>query len=340
MQTGAQATPTDGWIPVDACGACGSPRAQEAGTALGVRLFRCRECGLIRAQGVEPPDTVYVDGYHTGVVDPTFSYLEPRTVEYETTNANRRLDLLERFARPGRLLDVGGGVGTFCAAAARRGWSPTLVEPVSEAVAHARARGIPSVVGGVADLDSAGGPFDVAALVHVLEHLPEARDALERVRDVLRPGGLLLVEVPNFGSVCRRASGDRWYHWRLGQHVHFFTRRTLRRLLRAAGFEVLSARTMVLAWDGLPLPHYAHILGLEGALSRAVAIRRRLRPAGPSAEADSHGAIPPLREDRPLHRALSPALRAVARIEEALGTGESLIAIARVQRQGGAPSGS
>lgn len=338
MKTVAQATPTGGWIPVDTCGACGSARVQDAGTALGVRLFRCRGCGLTRAQGVEPPDTVYVDGYHTGVVDPTFSYLDPRTVEYETTNANRRLDLLERFARPGRLLDVGGGVGTFCAAAARRGWSPTLLEPVPEAVAHARARGIPSVAGGVADLDPAGDRFDAAALVHVLEHLPEARDALERVRDVLRPGGLLLVEVPNFGSVCRRASGDRWYHWRLGQHVHFFTRRTLRRLLGAAGFEVLRARTIVLSWDGLPLPHYAHILGLGGALGRAVAIRRRLRPAARAAETGASGPIPPLREDRRLHRALSPALRAIARIEETLGTGESLIAIARVP--GGAPSGS
>lgn len=338
------ATPTiraDGWIPLPHCGCCGSGDSKRIRTVRGLGILRCGACGAVRAEAVQPPDALYQDGYHTGLGDLNYDYTDPHNVEYETSIAHRRLAILERFGPRGALLDIGGGVGTFAHTASERGWHATLVEPVPHAVEAARRMGVNAVMGGIEDLDPSAQRFDAASMNHVLEHLPEARCALERVRGLLRPGGLLFIEVPHHNSACRRSSGERWYGWRPGQHVYYFTKPPLRRLLLGSGFEVELIRSIVLTWDGHMLLHYSHILGLDPVLYGVARARRALRGRGvPAAGAPTtgspggaggHAAVPPpMSAERGARRALLPLLNGLARAEERLGLGENLIAVARV----------
>jgi SAM-dependent methyltransferase len=164
--------------------------------------------------------------------------------------ARRRLALLEAAraaagagaGEPGRLLDVGAGRGRFVAEARAAGWHAYGIEPSQRGVAGACALGIELQRGAIADADVPAGSLDAATLWHVLEHLDEPGPALARIAGWLRPGGLLLVGVPNLGSVQARVGGAAWYHLDVPRHRTHFTVAGLHALLRANGLEPVTTR--------------------------------------------------------------------------------------------------
>ncbi|GIF74915.1 bifunctional glycosyltransferase/class I SAM-dependent methyltransferase [Asanoa siamensis] len=96
--------------------------------------------------------------------------------------------------------------------------------------------------------------FDVVIAGDIIEHLPRPTETMREIRRVLRPGGQVLLSVPNFGHWYPRArvlSGMFGYDRRGildNTHLRFFTRASLRRLVRKAGFDLLDERA-----TGLPL---------------------------------------------------------------------------------------
>ncbi|HLQ45249.1 MAG TPA: class I SAM-dependent methyltransferase, partial [Planctomycetaceae bacterium] len=78
--------------------------------------------------------------------------------------------------------------------------------------------------------------FDAIVLWHVLEHLPDARATIQEVHRLLRPGGLLVVAVPNFSSWQARWAGCDWFHLDLPRHLIHFPVAALKELLAARGF--------------------------------------------------------------------------------------------------------
>jgi len=92
--------------------------------------------------------------------------------------------------------------------------------------------------GSLYSLPFAGDRFDVVLCNHVIEHVPDATRALAELSRVLRPGGLLILGVPNEGCLMGRAR-NRFVQPRIGRttdHVHFFTAPSLTDALRGAGF--------------------------------------------------------------------------------------------------------
>jgi SAM-dependent methyltransferase len=156
----------------------------------------------------------------------------------------RRRALLLREARPGeRVLDVGCGAGRFLAALRDAGADPVGVELAAGAVERAR-RNVPSadvrLVTADGSLPLGHGEIDLVWCSEVLEHVPDTFGFLTEVRRVLRRGGRVLVTVPDHGRVKRTLLALAHYdaHYDpLGQHLHFYTRRSLARALHATGFE-------------------------------------------------------------------------------------------------------
>jgi SAM-dependent methyltransferase len=138
---------------------------------------------------------------------------------------------------PGRILDVGAGRGRFVAQARAAGWYAHGIEPSLRGVEGARAIGVELVQSGIEDAAVPAASLDAAELWHVLEHLDDPGAALARIAGWLRPGGLLLVGVPNLASVQARAGGPRWYHLDVPRHRTHFTVTGLHALLRRHGLE-------------------------------------------------------------------------------------------------------
>lgn len=100
----------------------------------------------------------------------------------------------------------------------------------------ARAKGIEVRQGDLLNAAFPSESFDVVTLWHVFEHLPEPRNELAEIQRILRPGGLLVIEVPNCGSMGFRFTKEKWYHFDVPRHLQHFTPETMRKLLMAASF--------------------------------------------------------------------------------------------------------
>jgi SAM-dependent methyltransferase len=158
-----------------------------------------------------------------------------------------------RLVSPGRLLDVGAGRGDLGVVLAGYGWEVTGLEPSAEACEEGRRRGVRMVHGTLGSVDAGdlGSAYDAVVFRHALEHVVEPKEDLARAHGLLRPGGLLLIALPNFGSWQSRRFGSAWFHLDLPRHRSHFTSAGLEQVLRDSGFERVELTTSSTA-DGLP----------------------------------------------------------------------------------------
>jgi SAM-dependent methyltransferase len=137
----------------------------------------------------------------------------------------------------GRILDVGCGSGAFLDTMRQLGWRTHGRDPSPSACALARDKGHDVRRGGAEDLDEPDASFDVVNLNQVLEHTFSPARALRAIRRVLRPGGRLVLALPNFGGLQMRLLGRYSSALDPPRHLYQFQRATLRRYLIEAGFE-------------------------------------------------------------------------------------------------------
>jgi SAM-dependent methyltransferase len=135
-----------------------------------------------------------------------------------------------------RMLEIGCAHGAYLKAAEDAGWQVEGVEPSSEAVAIARAKGLRVVCGRLEDAEVGQAGRDLVAMWMVLEHVPNPRELLERIARILKPGGQLALSVPNAGSWERLLFGRHWLGYDAPRHLQMFTVGRLKRLLAECGF--------------------------------------------------------------------------------------------------------
>ncbi len=97
--------------------------------------------------------------------------------------------------------------------------------------------GIESRLGGIGQNIWEGNRFDFVTMFHVLEHLPNPRLALKYAGDLLKPGGTLIIQVPNIASFQARLFGRRWYGLDVPRHVINFSPKALGLLLKEMDYE-------------------------------------------------------------------------------------------------------
>lgn len=139
-----------------------------------------------------------------------------------------------------RLLDVGCGGGDIVKMAREAGFEAAGVEFSADAVAYGRARGLDVAQGTLEGAAFPDASFDGVSLFHVLEHLPDPVGTLREVRRILKPGGVLLVQVPNFGSLQAAIFRRQWFPLDVPRHFHQFTPESLQQAFKQAGFEPIA----------------------------------------------------------------------------------------------------
>ncbi|MDQ3928496.1 MAG: class I SAM-dependent methyltransferase [Chloroflexota bacterium] len=161
-----------------------------------------------------------------------------------------RVYYTERHQSPGKVLDVGCGRGLLLNKLRERGWETHGTELSEEAAAYAREKlNLPVTAKKLEDAHFASAEFDLVVLWHVLEHVRAPRLMLHEVARILKPGGMLLVAVPNFGSWEARFSGKGWFHLDVPRHLTHFTPRTLKEGLDEAGLDIISANFFSTEYD-------------------------------------------------------------------------------------------
>jgi 2-polyprenyl-3-methyl-5-hydroxy-6-metoxy-1,4-benzoquinol methylase len=218
----------------------------------GFQLCRCEKCGLQfvspRLTFEELSEKVYNDSYF-----PEYENFSDADTEAYLYNFARQLSKFELLlGRKGRLLDIGCGNGAFLRYAESEGWK--IFGADIGLSPDVRRVGCPLWEGRLQDIDFGSERFDVVRLNHVLEHTQNPLAELKIVRELLNPGGIAFVSVPNIAGISPRLKNlqsrlhlksRRWRHYASMHHLFFFSPKTLRRVIEGAALRVLEWETPV-----------------------------------------------------------------------------------------------
>lgn len=154
------------------------------------------------------------------------------------------VDALRRAGAPltGFTLDVGAGYGGLAYALSQAGYKPILLDLSAEVLSLAAC--IPNAAGACCSFEdfSWPSPLSIITMSQVLEHAIDPVSWLTHARGLLRPDGVMMVAVPNFGGVYRLL-GRRDPFICPPEHLNFFTVASLTRAIQASGFTVRHVRT-------------------------------------------------------------------------------------------------
>lgn len=226
-------------VATDACTWCGGTGRDSFPGEQGRCVWhRCRACGFwVNSLHGDPAD--YADeGYDLEYHHQHYG----RALGRKLRNSLASMRLIEALA-PGRgeLLDIGSSYGYMLQAGAARGWTTHGVDISPAMVELGRQRGLDIQRGSLTEIPFADEQMDVVHARHVLEHDIETYRALAELKRVLKPGGLLVCEVPN---ACSRAAlsrpaetAARWSYL----HMVTFTPTVLAGFLGRAGFTPIAA---------------------------------------------------------------------------------------------------
>ena len=218
-----------------------------------IELLQCGSCSLIFPRNI-PDDAalsvIYPPNYYS------FS---------ETTNSNRLVMAVRGWmsrrkgntykallsAPEAEVIDIGCGDGRMLdvlKASCPSGWRYYGIDWSADAVARVRRKGYEGRSGDISrmDLSDWEGKFDLALMHQLVEHVRDPRGLLEKVRRILKPGGVLSVETPDIDAWDFRLLSKRyWAGYHIPRHFYIFDKDNFAQLAREVGFEVESTVSLV-----------------------------------------------------------------------------------------------
>ena len=230
-------------INYQSCPCCGSTHIQQRLNVNDYTVSRqifavwdCSGCTLRFTQGVPEPAEIGAyyqsDNYisHTdtkqGIINRLYHAVRKRTLR-------NKQKLIERVTglQQGRLLDIGAGTGAFLHTMQQTGWQIQGIEP--DAAARQRAEELYALsLDSPEQLDTLPSSFfDAVTLWHVLEHVHDIHGYIEHIKRVVKPGGKVVIAVPNYTSYDATIYGQYWAAYDVPRHLYHFSPLSMQRLL-------------------------------------------------------------------------------------------------------------
>ncbi len=235
------------WIHRENCPLCGEPGREELFEKEGASYVKCRRCTLVYTDPAPSPGELrdvaeeWARKHHAGA----------HRLKWEGNPGLQELIYGPRMWRTegyryfNRLLDVGCSTGDFLEYAARRGWDIAGCELASHSAEVASGRlGCDIRAGSFEESGFEDESFDVVTMWDVIEHLYDPVAAVKEAWRILRPGGLLAMNTPNYNSFSRYVLGSRWEGLIPPRHLFVFSPRTARRLIAQTGGRTVALRTV------------------------------------------------------------------------------------------------
>lgn len=217
-----------------------------------IEIVDCETCGFAHVLPLPTPgelEEVYRQEYYS---DEKPTYLEHAREDeaWSKLAYQDRLSLFQLHLPAGRrsLLDIGSGPGLFLKAAHDAGWQVRGIEPSQQAAQHTRDMGL-DVVNDFFNVETASklGTFDVVNMINMLEHVPAPLELIKCAVDIVTPGGLLSVTVPNDFSGLQIAarSNKNLPPWWISpkHHLNYFDFESLARIGERFGLIELTRTT-------------------------------------------------------------------------------------------------
>lgn len=205
--------------------------------SLPFNIDMCRRCGFMFMNprfndGVV--SSFYNEDYYRGNAE--YSYYDEREAEKFARHVwDKRIKVLNRYARGGNFLDIGAAFGGLMRAASRY-FTPYGIELSPYAGTEARRRfGSAVHIGTLDNHPFSENFFSAITMIEVIEHLPDPKTAVRECYRLLKKGGVLALQTANMDGMQTKLLKDRYAYFMPG-HLSYFTRKNCTSLLHDAGF--------------------------------------------------------------------------------------------------------
>jgi len=218
------------------CNLCGVDDTSLITIQNNYRVVKCKNCGLVYVNPRPSQKTLIglYNDYHQrdGKDESTWEILMARNFKEVSALLNRI------FPEKGVFLDIGCGYGHFLEYMNRYGWATLGIDPSSQTIAHAKARGLNVEENTIDGISLSRGPFDAITAFYVLEHLFDPFGSLQKMFMMLKPGGVLVLRVPHTTPLVKALSLFKIRNslYDVPFHLYDFSPKTLKLLLEKAGF--------------------------------------------------------------------------------------------------------
>jgi 2-polyprenyl-3-methyl-5-hydroxy-6-metoxy-1,4-benzoquinol methylase len=174
-----------------------------------------------------------------GLVNKLYHLVRSRTV-------SGKRKLIEQFTgkKQGTILDVGCGTGFFLHEMEKAGWQTEGVEPDEGARAAARQLYNLDIKPADTFFNLEENKFDAITLWHVLEHVHELHEYLEKLKRLLKPDGKLFIAVPNYTSYDACWYNEYWAAYDVPRHLYHFAPQSMELLLKNHQFNLTGTKPM------------------------------------------------------------------------------------------------
>jgi len=228
------------------CILCGSPEREPLIRKDQWTVLRCKGCGL----GVldpHPDQRELGDLYQNSYLEDLYGVgldVGSSEIHRRLSHETHRIRFFRRAKRSGRILDIGCGMGYFLAACRDWGYDVEGMDISADSATYVRDHlKIPVAIGTLEEIDYPSASFDIITMWHFLEHARDPRVYLQKTQKWLKPGGLLVVDVPNYTATDARYAWQNWKGWHLPFHLYHFTPETLCGLLAKYGFRTIRRKS-------------------------------------------------------------------------------------------------
>jgi SAM-dependent methyltransferase len=262
---------------VATCPVCRNDRFDAPAERQGLPIQVCQHCGLT-FQNPQPSDgelaAIYGPSYFIGSDDAglatQFDLVKRGTARLQLDKIGDYLKRAGRHPKGLRLLEFGCGHGNLLVEANFRGYEVHGLEVSADAASVANGKLGREVVrvGGLSESGFVGPSFDVCILADVIEHVRDPRDFIRTVGNVMNDRAVIYIATPSLDSWSARVLGRHWMEYKR-EHLFYFDRRTIRRLLAdlqfgdiqvSAGRKALTPNYVVGHFTKFPVPIVTNVL--------------------------------------------------------------------------------
>jgi 2-polyprenyl-3-methyl-5-hydroxy-6-metoxy-1,4-benzoquinol methylase len=245
-----------GVIIYSACPVCASNNIQQKLSAKDYtvsgevfEIWQCNNCQLRFTQNVPGENEIgsyyqagsYISHTNTkqGIINKLYHAVRKHTL-------NTKKNLIQKVSglQTGHLLDVGAGTAAFINTMQMAGWRITGIEP--DEATRKRAAELHAVVllqqNALFKLPAQH--YDVVTMWHVLEHVQHLHEYIAQIKKILKPGGKLLIAVPNYTSKDAGIYKQHWAAYDVPRHLYHFSPNSIKILMQQHGLQVKNMKPM------------------------------------------------------------------------------------------------